>query len=575
MQLNPISSALVLTVCMGAAVAQAQSLTRVQGAGGRQTEGNLVVIGFSPDERYVYVIGDDAVGGDSNGFMDVVRQDRLTGGNSVVSLGVGGIPLNSHVEFASLSADGRRLYMMTPADNLGFADANGTEDVYTRDLVTGTVSRASVGLNGTDPDAGSYFGEVSNDGRFVAFASEATNLVSGDNNGTYDVFLRDTTLNTTQRINVQANGSESPGGADLPQISFDGRYVVYLSYADDLVPGDLNTFGDIFVHDRQLVTTTRVNVGAGGVEADGDSYYWMRASPDTRWIVYGSWATNLAPGATGFLEILRIDRQTGSITIESVGSGGAPSDADSIDPWVSDDGRYTAFFSYATTLDPADLDTGTDMFWHDSLTGVTRIASQSTGGLAGHPPPSSGDSWGWPALSGSGRLVGFETNLQGLVAGDTNSGDSLVWDAFSTVQPIESFCVAKVNSMNCTPAITSGGEPHVAGQSDSFFLSAHNVINNKPGLFIWSMGPAATPMGGGTLCVGSPVKRMSSQLSGGTPTGVNCSGTYSQHFSQAYMAAKGITAGLTIYSQCWSRDNGFLAPNNIGLTDGLRFTVAP
>lgn len=307
-------------------------MTRVQGAGGRETDGNLVPIGFSPDERYVYVIGDDNVGGDSNGFMDVVRQDRLSGVKSVVSLGVGGTPLDNDVEFAALSANGRQLFMMTPADNLGFVDGNGVEDVYIRDLVAGTVRRASVGLNGADPDAGSYYGEVSNDGRFVAFASEATNLVSGDTNGGYDVFLRDTTLNTTQRINVQPNGSESPAGADMPQISSDGRYVVYLSYADDLVPGDLNTFQDVFVRDRQLGTTTRVNVGVGGVEADADSYYWMRASPDTRWIVYASWASNLAPGATGFMEILRIDRQTGSITIESVGSGGTPSDADSIDP---------------------------------------------------------------------------------------------------------------------------------------------------------------------------------------------------------------------------------------------------
>ena len=123
MKIELSSAALFLTVCMGASIAQAQSLTRVQGAGGRQTPGNLGVIGFSPDERFVYVIGDDAVGGDSNGFMDVVRQDRWTGVNTVVSLGVGGTPLNDDVASASLSANGTQLYMMTPADNLGFTVA--------------------------------------------------------------------------------------------------------------------------------------------------------------------------------------------------------------------------------------------------------------------------------------------------------------------------------------------------------------------------------------------------------------------------------------------------------------------
>jgi len=568
-------AAVIGFACFPFELAGAQSLVRVQGPGGRQTEGNLVVVRFSPDDRFVYVLCDDALAADSNGWWDVVRQDRWSGVNTVVSLGAGGVASNGDVSFAALSANGRYLYTSTWADNLGPIDGNGTDDVYLRDLQTGAVTRVSIGLGGQDSDAGSYAGEVSDDGRFVVFASEASNLVAGDTNGSYDVFLRDLTLGSTVRINLQPGGAESPLGADLPQISADGRYVVYMSAADDLVPGDTNTFTDVFTFDRQTSTTTRVNVGFGGIEANADAYYWMRASPNARWIAFASAATNLAVGANGNLEVFLADRQTGTLSLQSVASGGAPSDGASLDPWVSDDGRYMAFMSDATTLDPNDLDTDTDLFWRDTQAGVTRMASLSTGGLTGQLPPGFGPSWGWPAMSGSGRLVGFSSNYQGLVAGDSNNGDSFVWDAFSSVPPIESFCTAKTNSQGCTPVITSGGEPHTGGSADSFFVSAHNVLNNKSGLFIWSFGQGGLPFGGGTLCVGLPVVRTTASVSGGSPSGNDCSGTYSYRVTQAYMAAKGMFPGTSVYMQAWSRDPGFVAPDNIGLSDGLGFVVWP
>lgn len=567
--------ALAISILAFDSAVRAQSLVRVQGAGGRQTAGNAVVVGFSPDDRYVYLLADDAIGGDANGFVDVVRQDRFTGVNEVVSLGAGGAPLDSDVFFASLSANGRYLYLQTPASNFGFVDSNGVDDVYVRDLQTGTLFKASVGLAGADPDAGSYTGEVSSDGRFVAFSSEASNLVGGDSNGAYDVFVRDLVANTTQRVSVKPGGGQSFLGGDLPQISSDGRYVVFTSPSDDLVANDNNGFNDVFVRDRQTSTTTRVNLGSGGVESNGDTVYFMRASADARWIVFASNATNLAVGASGFLDIHLADRVGGTMAIASVGMGGQFADGDSLDPCVSDDGRYVTFFSDATNLDANDLDAETDFFWTDMANGVTRLASRSTGGSTGQLPPSSGLSYGWPALSGSGRLAGFAFNLQELVAGDTNYADALIFDAQSIAFPIESFCVAKVNSQGCTPRITSGGEPFASGASDSFFVSAHDVLNNKTGLFLWSFGPGGVPLGGGTLCVGTPLKRTLGAGSGGSPIGNDCSGTYSHHFSQAYMASKGIVPGATVYVQCWSRDPGFAAPDNIGLTDALTFTPLP
>ena len=139
------------------------------------------------------------------------------------------------------------------------------------------------------------------------------------------------------------------------------------------------------------------------------------------------------------------------------------------------------------------------------------------------------------------------------VAGDTNDYDTFVLDRLSNVPPIESYCNAKLNSLNCLPAISSGGEPHVAGPTDNFFLSAHNLRSTQIGLFLWSDSAASLPFYGGTLCLGAPVRRTSAQNSGGPGGLPDCSGTYSFHFSKAYMASKSIVAGMLLHGQFWSR----------------------
>ncbi|MCK6448045.1 MAG: hypothetical protein L6Q99_16755 [Planctomycetes bacterium] len=146
---------------------------------------------------------------------------------------------------------------------------------------------------------------------------------------------------------------------------------------------------------------------------------------------------------------------------------------------------------------------------------------------------------------------------------------------FATYQFPEAYCTAKTNSLGCVPQIASSGTPSLSGPDD-FFLGANQVLNNKFGVFFWSVtGATAIPFGGGTLCVKMPVTRSGVLSSGGNPPPDDCTGSYSFHFSQAYVAAKGLGAGDTIYGQFWSRDPGFTAPNNIGLSDALRFEIRP
>lgn len=137
------------------------------------------------------------------------------------------------------------------------------------------------------------------------------------------------------------------------------------------------------------------------------------------------------------------------------------------------------------------------------------------------------------------------------------------------------YCTPKLNSLGCPPAIASIGAPSLS-LADAFTIDASNVLNNKVGILIWSKFPASIPFGGGTLCLGAPITRTSGQISGGSPPPANdCSGSYSYHFSQVYMAANALSAGTAVYAQYWSRDTGYAPPANVGLTAAISFTTCP
>jgi hypothetical protein len=139
------------------------------------------------------------------------------------------------------------------------------------------------------------------------------------------------------------------------------------------------------------------------------------------------------------------------------------------------------------------------------------------------------------------------------------------------------YCVAKVNSLGCTPSISAQGAPSVS-IADAFTLRATNVRNQRPGVLLWSYGPNAQPFGGGILCVSGYVgiARLGLQLAGGSPAGIaDCSGNYAVHFSHAYMASKGLVPGARVFAQFYSRDPGFSAPNDVGFTDAVSFEICP
>ncbi len=257
----------------------------------------------SADGRYVAFssLADNLVAGDTNGVVDVFVRDRVTGITDRVSVSGAGEQGNDWSNWPSISADGRYVAFMSTANNLVAGDTNGSWDVFVRDRVSGETERVSVSSAEVEANGGSGGAvnllAISADGRYVAFLSEATNLVAGDTNGSNDVFVRDRVSGETERVNVSSAGAEANGPSGYSVISADGRYVAFMSDATNLVPGDTNGRADVFVRDRMAGETQRVSVSSAGVEADGRSDE-NSISADGRYVAFGSRASNLVPGDT-------------------------------------------------------------------------------------------------------------------------------------------------------------------------------------------------------------------------------------------------------------------------------------
>ncbi|MEO6711489.1 MAG: hypothetical protein ABI054_04660 [Planctomycetota bacterium] len=558
--------------------AAAQSLTRIPAIGGRQPADASYSFGISVGSAIFLNAPDGFVAGDVNSQYDIVEFNLATGVHSIVVHGLGGVSPNASTSGTCVSSVGHVLVFNSSASNLVVGDNNGLNDVFLLNRSSGAISRANLGNGGVEANASSFGGDASDDGRFVVFASNADNLAPGSASIDPQLFLRDTLLGTTELISVSLSGA--PGNASAGEteaVSDDGRFVVFDSYASDLVPGDSNGFGDIFLRDRVAGTTTRLNVGPGGVECDG-TVTKIRVSADTSRIAFEGYATTLVSGTDGNNEVYLLDRPSGVISVISVGPGGFGVNSGGLAPQISNDGRWVGFASGAD-LDPniPAGGQGDDIFLYDAQTGVARLITRSTGGNPGTLPLFTSPMLELECVASGGSLVTFKSNRLELVAGDTNADDVdvFVWDGQSTCPPIESYCIGKFNSLSCTPVMTSTGEPHIAGPTDAFFLATSEFMHGQIGLILWSPTPAANPFSGGTLCLGSPIVRTPAQHSGGTGAALCTDGTFSFHFSHAYMSARGLSAGLTLHAQAYGRDSGLPPPFKTGLSNGIRFTTCP
>ncbi len=427
----------------GETVAWLGTTTRVSvSTSGTQGNGDSLNAAISVEGRYVafHSAATNLVLGDTNGWVDAFVRDRQTGTTERVSLSSSEVEGNDTSWYPAINADGRFVVFQSFASNLVSGDTNNVEDVFVRDRQAGTTTRVSLSSGGSQGNAGSWDAAISDDGRYVAFYSEATNLVAGDSNGADDVFVRDRDTDadgifdeagavSTTRVSVDNGGSQGNGASSDAAISGDGRYVSFYSEAADLVSGDTNGYGDIFVRDRQAGTTARVSVDSAGTQANGGSYV-PAISADGRYVAFHSAATNLVGGDTNSsLDVFVRDRLASSTERASVDSAGNEGNADSSRPAVSADGRYVAFQSEATNLSPGDTNGVEDTFIHDRQAGTTaRVSVASGGGQAGDGSSSAA------GVSPDGLYVVFHSGASNLVAGDTNGRqDIFVHDRLGTV----------------------------------------------------------------------------------------------------------------------------------------------
>ncbi len=275
----------------------------------------------------------------------------------------------------------------------------------------GTTRVSERGARG-EPNDGSFTPSVSRDGRWVTFASDASNLVRGDTNHRRDVFVRDTELGTTTRISVSSRGRQANLDSYNPAISDDGRFVVFDSYATNLVPDDLGRRGDVFLHDRETGTTTRVSRGIDGAETDRDSGF-AAISGDGTVIAFESSAHNLRAGSPGGVtDIYLVDHAGTVLDWVSTSMLGGEANGGSGDISLSRDGRVVAFASAAGNLVPADTNLVDDVFVRDRRLGLTRRASVNSVGGEGN------DDSGVPSLSADGAVVAFTSKASTLTSLD-------------------------------------------------------------------------------------------------------------------------------------------------------------
>jgi Ca2+-binding RTX toxin-like protein len=252
------------------------------------------------------------------------------------------------------------------ASNLVSGDTNGTFDVFVYDTVANTTRRISVASDGTQGNGCfSYGSSISADGRYVAFQSGASNLVSDDTNNRSDIFVYDTLANTTRRVSVASDGTQGNEYSGFTSISADGRYVAFESEATELVSGDTNGWQDIFVYDTVANTTRRVSVASDGTQGNNISGA-PSISADGRYVAFTSYASNLVSGDTSNVDIFVYDTVTNTTSRVSVATDGTQGNSSSFSPSISADGSRVAFGSYATNLVSGDTNNHADIFVYDS-----------------------------------------------------------------------------------------------------------------------------------------------------------------------------------------------------------------
>lgn len=358
----------------------------------------------------------DLVPGDANGVGDIFVKDLRTGAVTLASADAQGNGVGARSLYPSISATGR----FVAFDTLPTFGPSQRTDVYVKDLRTGRLTLASADAQGNPGDGPSYGPpSISGNGRHVAFYSDATNLVPGDANGTGDIFVKTLRTGQVALASADAAGHQANAFSQAPSLSADGRTVAFSSGATNFAPVPGNGIDEIFVKDLRTGQLTLASADAAGNAGNGESNN-PSISADGRTVAFASAATNLAPGdADGLQDIFVKDLRTGQVTLVSADAAGNHGNGISAAPAISPNGRFVSFESNGSNLVPGAGGGHADVFLKDLWTGgIGLIAANPP------PPPRQGITFARTSVTDTGE-VAFASRTADLVPGDTNGASDI------------------------------------------------------------------------------------------------------------------------------------------------------
>lgn len=311
-------------------------------------------------------------------LVDILVKNLATGTLANAATNGGGADANGHSYNAEIAGNGRHVAYLSKATNLVATDTNGHDDVFLKDLQTGAVRNISTTAAGVQADADSKEIALSADGRLVAFTSYAGNLAPNDDSNA-DIFVKDTASGSLQRVSTDSQGNAANGNSDHAAFSANGRYVVFASQASNLVQGDTNGTRDIFRKDLQTGATVRVSVTADGLQVTGDASD-ASISADGRHVVFSSTARFTAGDADGKTDIFIKDMQTGAVS--RLSQSGTASDYNYLEGGaLANDSLSVLYTNYKYT--PGQASDVRNLVKADVGSGFGDLAGQTLNGSAG------------------------------------------------------------------------------------------------------------------------------------------------------------------------------------------------
>ncbi len=531
---------------------------------------------------------------------DVYVRDVLAGTIELANVNSDETPANipdTVTDIVAISGNGRFVAFDSTATNLDLAatDTANTPDVFVRDRLLGTTVRISIAANGTPPNGFSSAPSISADGRYVAFASSASNLVPGDTNAAADVFVKDMLTGAVDRVSTDSNDLPGANGAhsNTADISSDGRYVGFLSSANIGAPFGNPQVIDAFVKDRVTRQIQLVSLASWG-EPTNSAITEVRISDDGNRAVFVTTATNLViQGEQGNAPDVFLRDRAAATTIRITHPATNPfgySNGSASQVSISDNGRWVAFDSSASDLlsPPIEPAGDQDIFVNDTQDDTFEQASRPLGG----GPANSFSRWA--NISGDGRAIAYLTNATNLFSGDANGYQDVV-EFRRDCLPASSFpfcfgdgsgtaCPCGNNGFpgnGCASSINSFGANLVGTglaslTTDTFTLRGSGLTNSVVTYYQGTErtnGGAGAPFGDGLRCAGGTTIRLGSIPSPGGASRYPNPSDLPISVKGAIPAGGGVTRAYQVRYR--NSDLSFCTSAEFNLTNGVEATWVP